>query len=93
MANDLLTRLIIALDLLYDSTKDQIGIWSVLSDIIVEMQRSSHGRQTSRVKLRGSNFGDLEILEDAYQELIESRLYDEAISSQPKHKGQTRLRF
>jgi hypothetical protein len=36
---------------------------------------------------------DLEILEDAYQELIESRLYDEAISSQPKHKGQTPLRF
>ena len=52
MANNLpalLTRLVIALDLLYDSTKDQIGIWSVLSDIIVEMQRSS--RQTRKVKL------------------------------------------
>ncbi len=52
MASDLpalLARLVIALDLLYDSTKDQIGIWSVLSDIIVEMQRSS--RQTKRVKL------------------------------------------
>ena len=48
MANDLpalLTRLVIALDLLYDSTKDQIGIWSVLSDIIGEMQQSSHGNR------------------------------------------------
>ena len=42
MANELpvlLARLIIALDLLYDSTKNQIGIWSILSDIIGEMQR------------------------------------------------------
>ncbi len=48
MTNDLpvlLTRLIIALDLLYDSTKDQVGIWSVLSDIIGEMQQSSHGNR------------------------------------------------
>jgi hypothetical protein len=42
MANELpvlLARLIIALDLLYDSTKNQIGIWNILSDIIGEMQR------------------------------------------------------
>ena len=48
MTNDLpalLTRLVIALDLLYDSTKDQIGIWSVLSDMIGEMQQSSHGNR------------------------------------------------
>ncbi len=36
---------------------------------------------------------DLEILEEAYQELIESRLYEEATSPQAKRKGQTRLRF
>ena len=35
----LLARLIIALDLLYDSTKKQIGIWTILSDIIGEKQR------------------------------------------------------
>jgi hypothetical protein len=36
---------------------------------------------------------DLEILEEAYQELIESQLYEEATSPQAKRKGQTRLRF
>ena len=33
----LLTSLICILDLLWDSTKDQIGIWSVISDIIQEI--------------------------------------------------------
>ena len=41
----LLDRLIIALDLLYDSTKDQVGIWNVISDIIGEMQRLSPGNR------------------------------------------------
>ena len=33
----LLTSLICILDLLWDSSKDQIGIWSLISDIIQEM--------------------------------------------------------
>ena len=34
----LIARLIIALDLLYDSIKDQTGIWSIISDLIEQMQ-------------------------------------------------------
>ena len=34
----LIARLIIALDLLYDSTKDQTRIWSIISDLIEQMQ-------------------------------------------------------
>jgi len=36
---------------------------------------------------------DLEILEEAYQELMETQLYAEATSPQAKRKGQMRLRF
>ena len=34
---------------------------------------------------------DLEVLEEAYQELLDSRVYAEAIA--PQAKSQTRLRF
>ena len=33
----LLTSLICILDLLWDSTKEQIGIWSIISDLIQKM--------------------------------------------------------
>ena len=33
----LIARLIIALDLLYDSTKDQTGLWSIISDLIEQL--------------------------------------------------------
>ncbi len=33
----LITRLICILDLLWDSTKEQVGIWSIISDLIQEM--------------------------------------------------------
>ena len=33
----LLTSLMCMLDLLWDSTKEQIGIWSIISDLIQEM--------------------------------------------------------
>ena len=33
----LLTRVICVLDLLWDPTKEQVGIWSIISDLIQEM--------------------------------------------------------
>ena len=32
-----IARLTIALDLLYDSTKDQTGLWSIISDLIEQL--------------------------------------------------------
>ena len=32
-----MTRLVVLLDLLYDGSKDQTGIWCMISDVIEEM--------------------------------------------------------
>ena len=42
-------RLVVLLDLLYDCSKDQTGIWSPISDVIEEMQ--ALGRGTKDVDL------------------------------------------
>ena len=37
MQKALMTRLVVLLDLLYDGSKDQTGIWCMISDVIEEM--------------------------------------------------------
>ena len=36
-------RLVVLVDLLYDCSKDQTGIWSLINDVIEEMQALGRG--------------------------------------------------
>ena len=45
----LLARLILAFDLLYDGAKGQTAVWSIISDVVEEMQLIARGVDCSSV--------------------------------------------